>query len=68
VDIVTDPPDFAILKHIEKYGVDLVVMGPSARSGIPGIITGITAEVLLPQLHCSVIAVKPAGFVCPISA
>lgn len=47
---------------------DLVVMGTLARSGIPGLFIGNTAEEVLEQLHCSVLAVKPAGFVSPVPA
>ncbi|REK18845.1 MAG: hypothetical protein DWQ37_03295 [Planctomycetota bacterium] len=67
VHIVTDAPDFAVLTHIEKYGVELTVMGTIARRGVPGIITGNTAEVLLPRLRCSVLAVKPPDFQSPVS-
>jgi len=42
---------------------DLVVMGTVARTGIPGMIIGNTAEAVLDQLDCSVLAVKPPGFV-----
>jgi nucleotide-binding universal stress UspA family protein len=45
---------------------DLVVMGTVARTGIPGFIIGNTAETILDQLDCSVIAVKPPGFITPV--
>jgi len=41
-------------------------MGTVARTGVPGFITGNTAESILNQLECSVLAIKPAGFVTPI--
>jgi len=66
VHIVTDPPEFAILEHINKHAVELLVMGTIARVGIAGLIVGNTAERLLPQIPCSVFAVKPAGFVSPV--
>ncbi|MFA6687096.1 MAG: universal stress protein [Desulfuromonas sp.] len=46
----------------EKLRVDLVVMGTVARTGIAGFIIGNTAEAILDQLTCSVLAVKPPGF------
>lgn len=46
---------------------DLVVMGTVARTGIPGLIIGNTAEAILDQITCSVLAVKPAGFVTPVT-
>ena len=45
---------------------DLVVMGTVARTGVPGFIMGNTAETILNQLECSVLAVKPPGFVTPV--
>ena len=45
---------------------DLVVMGTVARTGIPGFIIGNTAETILEQLSCSVLAVKPPGFETPV--
>lgn len=45
---------------------DLVVMGTVARTGISGFFIGNTAESILGQLDCSVLAVKPPGFVTPV--
>ena len=53
----------ALAKQIEA---DLVVMGTVARTGVPGFITGNSAESILNQLNCSVLAIKPAGFITPI--
>jgi nucleotide-binding universal stress UspA family protein len=46
---------------------DLVVMGTVSRTGVPGLLIGNTAEVILNNLECSVLAVKPADFVTPVS-
>jgi nucleotide-binding universal stress UspA family protein len=51
---------------VESMKVDLVVMGTVARTGIPGFIIGNTAEAILDQLKCSVLAIKPPGFVSPV--
>lgn len=45
---------------------DLVVMGTVARTGIAGLLVGNTADTILEQLRCSVLALKPPGFVTPI--
>jgi universal stress protein E len=45
---------------------DLVVMGTVARTGISGVIIGNTAEAILDQLTCSVLAIKPPGFKTPV--
>ena len=54
----------ALAKHIEA---DLVVMGTVARTGIPGFIMGNTAESILNQVDCSVLAIKPPGFETPVT-
>jgi nucleotide-binding universal stress UspA family protein len=51
----------------EELNVDLMVMGTVGRTGIPGLIIGNTAESVLSQIHCSVLAVKPPGFVTPVT-
>jgi nucleotide-binding universal stress UspA family protein len=45
---------------------DLVVMGTIARTGISGLTIGNTAEEILNQLSCSVLAIKPSGFETPV--
>ena len=45
---------------------DMVVMGTVARTGIAGLLIGNTAETILEQLKCSVLAIKPAGFISPV--
>lgn len=50
-----------------KLGADIVVMGTVARTGISGFIIGNTAETILNQLECSVLAIKPAGFITPVT-
>ncbi len=59
-------PDEHILKIIEEEHIDVLVMGTRARTGISGMLIGNTAERLLTQIPCSLLAVKPEGFVCPI--
>ena len=55
-------PDEVILRSIREYHIDLLVLGMVGRAGAPGIMIGNTAERLLPELACSVLAVKPPGF------
>ncbi len=59
-------PDEVILKCIREYNIDLLVIGTVSRTGAPGIMIGNTAERLLPEVTCSVLAVKPPGFSCPV--
>ena len=59
-------PDEGILRFIQTHAIDLLVMGTQGRGGIAGAMIGNTAERILPELPCSLLAVKPAEFVCPI--
>ena len=52
---------------VQELDVDLIVMGTVARTGIPGFLMGNTAESILNQIDCSVLAIKPFGFVSPVS-
>jgi nucleotide-binding universal stress UspA family protein len=60
-----DPED-VIPAYAAADGVDLIVMGTVARSGVAGLLIGNTAERVLRRLPCSVLAVKPDGFVSPV--
>lgn len=51
----------------KQIDADLIVMGTVARTGIPGFIMGNTAETILNQIECSVVAIKPPGFSTPIT-
>lgn len=59
-------PESYILDYIRANQVDLLVMGTVARGGIPGVFIGNTAEKLMHQLGCSLLAVKPADFECQV--
>ena len=54
----------ALAKQIEA---DIVVMGTVVRTGIPGFIMGNTAETIMNQIDCSVLAIKPPDFVTPVT-
>jgi nucleotide-binding universal stress UspA family protein len=55
-------PEFAV-----NIKAELVVMGTVARTGLPGFFMGNTAEAILNQIDCSVIAIKPPGFETPVT-
>lgn len=48
--------------------IDILVMGTVARTGIPGFVIGNTAENIVQKLSCSLMALKPQGFVSPVNA
>lgn len=51
---------------IESHDIELLVMGSVARAGIPGLLIGSTAESVLGDIDCSVLTIKPGGFVSPV--
>lgn len=59
-------PEDVIPEFVVAEGIDLLVMGTVARGGIPGLLIGNTAERILRKLPCSVLTVKPEGFVSPV--
>lgn len=50
-----------------RIEADLVILGTLGRTGVPGLFIGNTAEAVLHQVDCSVLALKPLGFVSPVS-
>ncbi|HXW05789.1 MAG TPA: universal stress protein [Vicinamibacterales bacterium] len=67
IEVVRGEPDRAIADFVRSHEIDLVVLGTVARTGIPGLLMGNTAEHVLRRLQGSVLAVKPTGFVSPIA-
>ena len=65
--LVEELAENAILNYIKAEKIDVLVMATIARSGIAGFLMGNTAERLMPQIECSVIAVKPDDFRSPIT-
>ena len=64
--IATGRPHSVIKDAVNRLSTDLVVMGTQGRSGISGLLVGNTAERVFSHLTCSVLAIKPEGFRCPI--
>ncbi len=67
VEIVEGTPDAVIPQFIDDQEIDLLVIGTHGRSGLTGMLLGNTAERVLPHVHCSLLAVKPPGFVSPVT-
>ena len=51
---------------MDRLRITTLVMGTVARTGIPGLLIGNTAETVLDRARCSVLAVKPSDFRSPI--
>ena len=66
IHILTGSPVAAIPEFLKEMGMDLVVMGATWQANIPQLVVGITAERVLDELECGVLAVKPDDFVSVI--
>jgi len=64
--VVKGKPWKAISDQSRRMSVDLIVLGTVGRSGIPGILLGNTAEKVLQNSKCDMLAVKPVDFVSSI--
>jgi nucleotide-binding universal stress UspA family protein len=60
-------PDERIPELAVQQDIDLLVMGTVCRTGIAGFLIGSTAEEVLNQVDCSVLTLKPEGFVTPVT-
>lgn len=65
--LLEGPPNTTIPETARRLNTDLLVMGTVARTGISGLFIGNTAEAVFEQVDCSVLVVKPSGFVSPVS-
>ena len=57
----------AIVKLVKNFKIDLLVSGTVCRTGIAGFFIGNTTEKVLSEVNCSVLTVKPQGFVTPVT-
>lgn len=67
VHLVPGRPAAAIQQVVEQQGIDLLVMGTVVRTGLQGFFIGNTAEELLSEVDCSILALKPEGFRSPVT-
>ena len=65
--VIKGHPTHVVPVQARELAVDLVVMGTVARTGIAGFFMGNTAESILTQIDCSVLTVKPPGFISPVT-
>jgi universal stress protein E len=59
-------PSVVIPMLARKQNVEVVVMATLAQTDVPGLLIGDTAEEVINELACSVLAIKPEGFVSPV--
>ena len=66
IHLVPGAPGDVLPRLADHLDIGLIVMGTVGRTGLRGLIMGNTAETILRSVRCSVLAVKPEGFVTPV--
>jgi nucleotide-binding universal stress UspA family protein len=66
VHLLNGTADDEIPRCVVELDIDVLVMGTIARTGIPGVLIGNTAENILQAVNCSLVALKPEAFISPI--
>ena len=59
-------PGAIIPALVAKHRINLLVMGTVGNAGLTGLLIGNTAEQVLHEVGCSVVALKPSTFVSPV--
>ena len=66
VHFLKGDPAQRLSNFANEKNMELLVMGTLGRSGVKGFFIGNTAESVLNKVNCSVLTVKPDGFVSPV--
>lgn len=66
VHVVEGPASPVISDVVRRLRITSLVIGTVARSGLSGLVMGNTAERLIDDVRCSLVAVKPDDFVSPL--
>lgn len=66
IHLVQGLPEDVISQVAEEIDAELVILGTVGRSGLSATLLGHTAEQVIDNLSCDLLALKPAGFISPI--
>lgn len=66
MEVVEGNPETVVPEFVAKNEVDLLVIGTVGRTGLTRALLGNTAERMLANLHSSLLAIKPPGFISPL--
>lgn len=68
IELLRGDPKIAIPQRVKELEADFVYIGTVSRKGVSGWLIGNTAEAILDCVDCSVVTLKPEGFVPPAPA
>jgi nucleotide-binding universal stress UspA family protein len=60
-------PEIVIPEFARANNIGLIVLGSLRRGGVPGLLIGSSAELILRMVDCSVFTVKPDDLITPVS-
>lgn len=60
-------PETVIAQVAAELDAELVILGTIGRTGISAALIGNTAEHVIDQLNCDVLALKPDGYISPLA-
>jgi len=66
VHIEGGKPHVRIVRFAIKEGIDMIVMGTHGHAGIKTILLGSTTERVVRTAPCSVLCIKPDGYISPL--
>jgi nucleotide-binding universal stress UspA family protein len=66
VHLLRGEPSTEIPLFARDHNIDLLVIGTVARRGVSGLLIGNTADLVMNQVACSILALKPGSFESPI--
>lgn len=66
IQMIKGRPREVLANEIERERADLLVMGTVVRTGVRGYFIGSTAEEVIQQVDCAILALKPTGFASPV--
>jgi nucleotide-binding universal stress UspA family protein len=66
VHLIQGTPADVIRHVVQEVEADLLVMGTVCRTSVAGFLIGNTAETVVSDVDCSLLALKPDGFVSPV--
>jgi nucleotide-binding universal stress UspA family protein len=66
IHMIAGAPGTVLPRLADRLEIGVIVMGTVGRTGLRGLIMGNTAETILRSVRCSVLAVKPDGFITPV--
>ncbi|WP_022940500.1 universal stress protein UspE [Psychromonas hadalis] len=67
IHLVQGLPEDVISTVATEIDAQLVILGTVGRSGLTATLLGHTAEQVIDQLDCDLLALKPTGFISPIT-